>query len=582
MALYPLGDTQNRPSSLIHHWCYFQIDSHLQHLGELWKRPLGTTRPYWRRRSVTFALTARNRYSDLQMGVVSAEEAKGQANRILDNRRNQNNGDPLRNGVYMIYRRAWFGIVVLFVAGCAPLMAQNAAVVGTVRDAQEAVIPNASVTLKNLDTGISQTTGTNEEGIYEFSRVRPGSYSIKVEKSGFKSFLQSPVVLEVDQRGRVDAKLDVGETSTVVSVEATDVRVQTESSSLGSVVTSKTIAELPLNGRFFLDLALIQPGTVAPSTNNRTFLAVPSGIGMSGINASGTREDSTNYVFDGINISDMAQNQITFQPNVDMIQEFKVQTNAFSAEYGRNAGIIINAVSKSGANSVHGTAFEFVRNDRFDAKNYFDRGDTKIPAFKRNVFGYSVGGPVIRNRTFFFTSYEGRRAREVASLNSLVLTATQRASITNPVIGKLADLIAKPNDASGSRFIGTAPRRRTLNQFTGRIDHNFGNSDALHGTFISNRDERTEPTLQGSTLPGFGDTRPAKRYLLAIGETHIFSPTVTNDFRAGLNRVRIDFIADFTVVPADYGIIPRSNLSPNHNSWKLHFWGHQRVSARAR
>src|SRR5215510_3278410 len=433
-------------------------------------------------------------------------------------------------------------------------MAQSAAVVGTVRDAQEAVIPSATVTLKNLDTGISQTTGTNEEGIYEFSRARPGSYSIKIEKPGFKSFLQSPVVLEVDQRGRVDAKLDLGETSTVVSVESNDVRVQTESSSLGSVVTSKTISELPLNGRFFLDLALIQPGTVAPSTNNRTFLAVPSGIGMSGINASGTREDSTNYVFDGINISDMVQNQITFQPNVDMIQEFKVQTNAFSAEYGRNAGIIINAVSKSGTNSIHGTAFEFVRNDKFDAKNYFDRGDTRIPAFKRNVFGYSVGGPVIRNRTFFFTSYEGRRAREVASLNSLVLTATQRASVANPVIGQLADLIAKPNDASGSRFIGTAPRQRTLNQFTGRIDHNFGNRDAVHGTFISNRDERTEPTLQGSTLPGFGDTRPAKRYLLSIGETHIFSPTVTNDFRAGLNRVRIDFIADFTVAPANYGI----------------------------
>src|SRR5262245_35664734 len=236
-------------------------------------------------------------------------------------------------------------------------MAQNAAVVGTVRDAQEAVIPSATVTLKNLDTGISQTTGTNSEGIYEFSRVRPGSYSIKVEKSGFKSFVQSSVVLEVDQRGRVDARLDVGETSTVISVEANDVRVQTESSSLGSVVTSKTISELPLNGRFFLDLALIQPGTVAPSTNNRTFLAVPSGIGMSGINASGTREDSTNYVFDGINISDMVQNQINFQADVDIVQEFKVQTKSVLAEYWRNARIIINAGSKAGTNSIHGTAF---------------------------------------------------------------------------------------------------------------------------------------------------------------------------------------------------------------------------------
>src|SRR5437867_8655625 len=152
---------------------------------------------------------------------------------------------------------------------------------------------------------------------------------------------------------------------------------------------------MPRDGRFFLDVALLAAGTVVPSTNNRTFLAVPSGIGISGINASGTREDSTNYLFDGINLSDMTQNQITFQPNVDSIQEFKVQTNAFSAEYGRNAGIIINAISKQGTNSFHGSAWGFVRNDKLDAKNFFDRPDLPIPPFRRNVYGYSVGGPII-------------------------------------------------------------------------------------------------------------------------------------------------------------------------------------------
>jgi len=157
--------------------------------------------------------------------------------------------------------------------------------------------------------------------------------------------------------------------------------------SLGEVIETHKIVEIPLNGRFFLDLALLTPGTVVPSTNNRTFLAVPSGIGASGINASGAREDSTNYMFDGVNLSDMVQNQITFQPNIDMIQEFKVQVNSFSAEYGRNAGIIINAVSKSGSNGFHGTAYEFVRNDKFDAKNYFDRGDAPIPPFNATSMG---------------------------------------------------------------------------------------------------------------------------------------------------------------------------------------------------
>src|SRR5207302_9054436 len=206
-----------------------------------------------------------------------------------------------------------------------------------------------------------------------------------------------------------------------------------ETSALGDVVQSRELRDIPLNGRFFLDLALMQAGTVAPSTNNRTFLAVPSGIGISGINASGTREDSTNYLFDGINLSDMTQNQITFQPNVDSIQEFKVQTNAFSAEYGRNAGIIINAVSKQGTNGFHGTAWEFVRNEKFDAKNFFDRADLPIAPFKRNIYGYSIGGPIIRNRTFFFTSYEGREGREVATLNTQVPTAAQRAPAPHPV-----------------------------------------------------------------------------------------------------------------------------------------------------
>ena len=211
---------------------------------------------------------------------------------------------------------------------------------------------SATVTLSNLDTGVSQNLKADSAGMYEFPLVRPGRYSIKVEQPGFKTYLQIPIVLEVEQRGRVDVKLEVGDVSTTVTVESSGVRIQTESSSLGSVVTAKNIAELPLNGRFFLDLALIQPGTVAPSTNNRTFLAMPSGIGIAGINASGTREDSTNYLFDGINISDMVQNQITFQPNIDMIQEFKVQVNAFTAEYGRNAGIIVNGVSKSGSNNL--------------------------------------------------------------------------------------------------------------------------------------------------------------------------------------------------------------------------------------
>lgn len=444
------------------------------------------------------------------------------------------------------------------------LFGQNATLVGTVRDPQSALIRSATVTLTNTETRIVQSAQTDEDGTYQFAAVRPGMYSVKAAAPGFKTWEKADLVLAVDQRIRVDPTLELGEASTLITVGAEIASVQTESASLGEVIETKKIVEIPLNGRFFLDLALLTPGTVVPSTNNRTFLASPSGIGASGINASGAREDSTNYMFDGINLSDMVQNQITFQPNIDMIQEFKVQVNAFSAEYGRNAGIVINAVSKSGSNGFHGVAYEFLRNEKFDAKNYFDRGDTTIPPFKRNIYGYGIGGPVIRNRTFFFHSYEGRQGRESVSLRTQVPTAAQRATVANPVIRGVLALVPEANSPGGF-YTGSAPKKRTLNQFSGRIDHNFNASNILAGTFISNRDERTEPNLQGGNLPGAGDTRPAKRYFTALTYTRVISPSITNELRAGLNRVRIDFVADATQNPADFGMSTASSIFPRFN-----------------
>ena len=168
-------------------------------------------------------------------------------------------------------------VVVCLLLGSFPLAAQNGSLLGTVKDAQEGVVHNATVTLTNQETGVSQSTKTDSSGNYEFPRLRPGNYSIKVEQPGFATYTQSPIVVAVDQRFRADANLQVGATSTLVNVETRAAGVETESSSLGSVVTAKNIAEMPLNGRFFLDLALIQAGTVAPSTNNRTFWPFPAG-----------------------------------------------------------------------------------------------------------------------------------------------------------------------------------------------------------------------------------------------------------------------------------------------------------------
>lgn len=443
-----------------------------------------------------------------------------------------------------------------------PLTGQNASVTGTVTDPQQAPIPKVSVTLINVDMGTAVHLNTDIQGNFEFGFVRPGHYSITVEHPGFRTSRQGLIKIDVDQRVRVNVELELGETTSAVNVDADAAAVQTESSTLGTVTDMRKILGIPLNGRFILDVALLSPGTVVPSTNNRTFLAVPSGVGSSGINASGTREDSTNYVLDGINLSDMVQNQITLQPNIDMVQEFKIQQNSFSAEYGRNAGIILNAVTKPGANEIHGSVYEFLRNQRFDAKNFFDPPGPIIP-FNRDIFGYSLGAPVIKNRMFFFTSYEGRDGHEVASIKTLVPSDAQRASVTNSTIRQLLGLIPTANDPTGTFFVGSAARNRRQDQWSGRVDHNWSPRDFMYGSFVINRDNRLEPTLQGNNLPGFGDTRPARRYFLSLGYTRILSPSLTNELRAGFNRLRISFDQAFTENPSTFGIASPSTVFPN-------------------
>ena len=378
-----------------------------------------------------------------------------------------------------------------------PLAAQDAAVVGTVRDAQQAVIPDATVTLDQSGYRRRPDHEDRRGGDYEFPFVKPGNYSLKAEQKGFETFVQGAIRRGRRSRARVDrddARRRGGDAGDGRRVGRRSADRVVESGRGGE---SKRIAEMPLNGRFFLDLALLATGTTVPSTNNRTFLAVPSGIGISGINASGTREDSTNYVFDGINLSDMAQNQITFQPNIDMIQEFKVLTNAFSAEYGRNAGIIINGVSKSGTNGFHGTGYRVSAQPAVRRQEFLR--SRRARSFPSTAMFTDIASAVRSSRTARSSSraMRGGEGHEVASLKTPVPTVAQRAAVTNPVVQKLLALIPAANDPTGTFFVGPTPRNRHLNQFTGRIDHNFSAKDFLFGSFISNRDSRTEPTLQG-------------------------------------------------------------------------------------
>src|SRR5262249_17528461 len=251
-------------------------------------------------------------------------------------------------------------------------------------------------------------------------------------------------------------------------------------------------------------------------------------------------------MINGINLNDMVQNQITFQPSINTVQEFKVDNSTYSAEYGRNSGAIVNIATRSGTNEWHGEAFEFLRNEKLDARNFFD--STK-PPFKRNQFGGNLGGPLYlpriggKDKAFFFFSYEGLRQRQGLTLNSIVGSEEQRALATDPVVKRLIELIPHANSVENgiSRFRGSATAPVDLDQVTGDVSFNVSSKDRLHGYYAGQRDKRGEPTLQGNTIPGFGDTRQSRRQIFTLNETHIFGPKVVNEARFGFNRIHITF-----------------------------------------
>jgi outer membrane receptor protein involved in Fe transport len=463
-------------------------------------------------------------------------------------------------------------ILVVGLFGNSLVLAQSTATVqGTVTDAKGAVVPNASVTVKNRNTAFERTTQTDTEGNYQVPALPVGSYSIEVKLEGFKTQLADQVTLEVAKTVVQNFQLEIGSISEQVMVSSDVPIVETATTSVGTVINQRTVQEIPLNGRHFVDLGLLIPGSVTPPQNG--FLTAPlRGQGSFAFNTAGNREDTVNFMINGVNLNDMVQNQITFQPSINTVQEFKVDNSTFSAEYGRNSGAIVNIATRSGTNNYHGEFFEFLRNDALDARNFFD---ARKPPFKRNQFGFNIGGPIHlprfgeggpilgyngKDRTFFFFSYEGLRQRQGLTLTSNVLTAAQRASVVNPTVLKLLPLIplATSVDIVGgvpvARFAGAGTAPVNIDQYTGDVSHNISNSDRIHGYYAYQRDLRGEPNLQGNTVPGFGDTRQSTRQIFTLNETHIFGPTLTNEARLGFNRVNITFTPNAQLNPVDFGI----------------------------
>src|SRR3989449_986687 len=264
-----------------------------------------------------------------------------------------------------------------------------------------------------------------------------------------------------------------------------------------------------------------------------------------------------NIMLNGINLNDLSNSQITFQPSINTVSEFKVDNSTFSAEYGRNSGAIVNVATRSGANALHGEAFDYYRDDKFDSRNYFNPEPADKSPFNRKQFGVNLGGPIAKNRTFYFFSYEGLRHLQGVDLNSGVLTDAQRAAGTDPMSKRLLPYIPLPHTTGASgegRLLSSGIAPVTINQSTIDLRHSMGKSDNLHGYYAFQADKRQEPNAQGNTVPDFGDTRVGHRQVMTVNETHIFSQALVNEARFGFNRLNITFDPNRVVNPADLGI----------------------------
>src|SRR5213594_2446606 len=438
-------------------------------------------------------------------------------------------------------------------------------ILGVVSDESGARLPGVTVTITHLDTGIVRTVTTDEAGRYRAPSLGLGNYEVKAELTGFRTAVRSGIQLTVAAEVVVNLSLSVGVVSEQVNVTGEAPLVEITNATLSGLVDDKKICDLPLNGRSFETLAFMQPG-VTPYFRGRRETDQGEGMKMS---VSGSRVDSNSFLLDGTNINDQSNNTPGSASGnllgVEMLREFRVLTGAYSAEYGRYSGGIITAVSKSGGNELHGNVYEFHRNDNLDARNFFDikskPDDPRLPEFKRNQFGATIGGPIVRDRTFFFSGYEGFRQRKGESRLAFVPNAAAHQGIlpcpqmipaggfsesqtpcntpgtstyavnVSPAVRPFLDLFPLPNGADfgdGTARLFSNPKRPVDEDYTtGRVDHNFSNADSFFVRYTFERAIQSTPT-QYPTLATDALTR--SQYV-TLSETRIFSPRVLNTVR---------------------------------------------------
>ena len=443
-------------------------------------------------------------------------------------------------------------------------------ILGTVTDPNGAVVPGAKVTAKNTSTGLERSTTTDDSGNYTVAELPIGPYEVRVEQTGFVASVVSNVTVEVASERRVDVKLSVAGTQTLVTIAA-NVQVETTTNTLGGTITTREAADLPINGRDFTKLLVMVPGATGDPSGATDS---PGSFGL--FSANGNRGRANNYLLDGTDMNDGYRNlpaineagvfgtPATILP-IEAISEAAILSN-FEAEYGRNSGAIVNIVTKSGTNDFHGSVFEFFRNNKLDARNFFNPKPDPETQFRNNQFGGALGGPIKRNQTFFYFAYEGQRER--VGLNSTARVPDPReisalGGPTNPVIARLLarnpwpapNHPLDPFDNSGEpNLFVTTPASNDVDSLIAKIDHSFNKDNQLTGRYFFGTSDQSFPLaiLAGNILPGYNTVTPTTVHLVSISYLKILSATKVNEFRFGYNRFDEGFF------PEDSDFDPRS------------------------
>lgn len=432
--------------------------------------------------------------------------------------------------------------VMVFLVGSLPLLAQQptGSIVGTVSDPAGAVVPQARVALRDIQTGATRSSTTSQEGYYEFLLLRPGQYEVTVEATGFHRSVQREIGVKVGQVVRANVSLELGDVTQVIEVTAAIPLIEPDKSSIGSSIDNRAIQYLPLQNRNFLGLALLTPGAVPQA----------QGTQGAGFSVSGMRSQSNNYTMDGISNNDPQINSpLTSFNMAGAVQEFNVQTSIFSTDVGRNSGAQINIVTKSGTNSYHGLVFDTFRNDALDATPFFlNRAGAEKNVLRRHQFGGGVGGPVIRNKTFFFFNFEGVRQKDAAPLTRRVPTEAERATVTDPISRRLLDFYALPNTpvAGGRNWAGTSETTNDNETYFFRVDHTLSPKHNISWRYVVFVGESL--SVQTDPFNGLITNKPSQHNALA--QYTYAGARLVNEFRVGFSRNRTFFL------PADVDLNP--------------------------